>query len=115
MRGVLLPDVAELFARFGLGAGDNPIFQRMHEASALVVGGSVDAAQAVRTGSAQHAVNLAGGHHHAMRSRASGFCVYNDPPVVISWLLADGVRRVAYVDLDAHHGDGVEAAFYHDP
>ena len=66
-------------------------------------------------GKATHAVNLAGGLHHAMPSRASGFCVYNDAAVAIAWLLTDGVRRVAYVDVDAHHGDGVEAAFYDDP
>ena len=70
---------------------------------------------AVRSGAAQHAVNLAGGLHHAMPARASGFCVYNDAAVAIAALLADGVQKVAYVDLDAHHGDGVEAAFYRDP
>jgi acetoin utilization protein AcuC len=102
-------------AAFGLGGDDNPVFDRMHEASALVTGGTVDAARAVRTGAAQHAVNLAGGLHHAMPARASGFCVYNDAAVAIAWLLAAGVQRVAYVDVDAHHGDGVEAAFYHDP
>lgn len=102
-------------AEFGLGSQDNPVFDRMHEASALVAGGTVDAARAVRSGKAEHAVNLAGGLHHAMPARASGFCVYNDAAVAIAWLLADGVRRVAYVDVDAHHGDGVEVAFYHDP
>jgi len=102
-------------AKFGLGGDDNPVFDRMHEASALVTGATVDAARAVLTGAAQHAVNLAGGLHHAMPSRASGFCVYNDAAVAIAWLLAAGVRRAAYVDVDAHHGDGVEAAFYHDP
>jgi acetoin utilization protein AcuC len=102
-------------AEFGLGSQDNPVFDRMHEASALVAGGTVDAARAVRSGKAEHAVNLAGGLHHAMPAKASGFCVYNDAAVAIAWLLADGVRRVAYVDIDAHHGDGVEAAFYHDP
>jgi acetoin utilization protein AcuC len=102
-------------AEFGLGSQDNPVFERMHEASALVAGGTVDAARAVRSGEAEHAVNLAGGLHHAMPARASGFCVYNDAAVAIAWLLADGVRRVAYVDVDAHHGDGVEVAFYHDP
>src|SRR6478609_12106027 len=100
---------------FGLGSEDNPIFDGMHEASALVTGATVDAAMAVRSGAAQHAVNLAGGLHHAMPARASGFCIYNDAAVAIAWLLADGVQRVAYVDLDAHHGDGVEAAFYGDP
>ncbi|MBO0789078.1 MAG: acetoin utilization protein AcuC, partial [Actinobacteria bacterium] len=67
------------------------------------------------TGRAEHAVNVAGGLHHAMRGRASGFCVYNDPAIAISWLLSQGAERVAYVDIDVHHGDGVQAAFYHDP
>jgi len=64
---------------------------------------------------AQHAVNVAGGLHHAMRAMASGFCVYNDPAIAIRWLLAQGAERIAYVDVDVHHGDGVEAAFYDDP
>ncbi|MBA2446039.1 MAG: acetoin utilization protein AcuC [Nocardioidaceae bacterium] len=115
VRGAALRQAAQLLAPFGLGGADNPIFDLMHEASGLVVGGTLDAARAVRTGAAQHAVNLAGGLHHAMPARASGFCVYNDAAVAMAWLLADGVRRVAYVDLDAHHGDGVEAAFYDDP
>jgi acetoin utilization protein AcuC len=104
-----------LTARYGLGTGDNPVFDRMHEAAALVTGASVDAARAVWGGSAQHAVNLAGGLHHAMRDRASGFCVYDDPAVAIAWLLTQGASRVAYVDVDVHHGDGVQAAFYDDP
>jgi hypothetical protein len=106
---------AHLHDTFGLGSEDNPVFDGMHEASALVTGATVDAARAVRSGAAQHAVNLAGGLHHAMPARASGFCVYNDAAVAIAWLLADGVRKVAYVDLDAHHGDGVEAALYSKP
>ncbi len=115
VRGAWRPPFASLLAGFGLGGADNPVFERMHAASALVAGGTVDVARAVRSGAAQHAVNLAGGLHHAMPARASGFCVYNDSAVAIAELLADGVRRVAYVDVDAHHGDGVEAAFYHDP
>jgi acetoin utilization protein AcuC len=115
VRGATLGSDAHVLADFGLGGEDNPVFEGMHEASALVTGGTVDAARAVRRGEVLHAVNLAGGLHHAMRSWASGFCVYNDVAVAIAWLLADGVRRVAYVDVDAHHGDGVEAAFYDDP
>jgi acetoin utilization protein AcuC len=115
VRGAPRRRTAQLHDAFGLGSEDNPVFDRMHEASALVTGGTMDAARAVRTSRAQHAVNLAGGLHHAMPSRASGFCVYNDAAVAIAWLLADGVQRVAYIDVDAHHGDGVEAAFYHDP
>jgi acetoin utilization protein AcuC len=100
---------------FGFGSADNPIFARMHEASALVSGASVTAAAAVWEGRAQRAVNLAGGLHHAMRDHASGFCVYDDPAVAIAWLLGAGAERVAYVDVDVHHGDGVQAAFYGDP
>jgi acetoin utilization protein AcuC len=107
--------MGRLSLRWGLGTGDNPVFNQMHEASALVAGASVDAARAVWEGTHQHAVNISGGLHHAMRDRASGFCVYDDPAVAIAWLLAQGATRVAYVDVDVHHGDGVEAAFYDDP
>ena len=107
--------LGRLSLRWGLGTPDNPVFASMHEVSALVTGASVTAAEAVWTGAAQHAVNVAGGLHHAMRDRASGFCVYDDPAVAIAWLLAAGAQRVAYVDVDVHHGDGVEAAFYDDP
>jgi acetoin utilization protein AcuC len=107
--------MGRLGLRYGLGTDDNPVFERMHESSALITGASLAAARAVHEGTAQHAVNLAGGLHHAMRDRASGFCVYNDPAVAISWLLAQGVSRVGYVDIDVHHGDGVQAAFYDDP
>ena len=101
--------------RYGLGTEDDPIFPAMHEASALVAGATLAAAQAVWKGTAEHGVSIAGGLHHAMRDRASGFCVYNDPAIAISWLLSQGVERVAYVDIDVHHGDGVQAAFYNDP
>ncbi|MEX2290786.1 MAG: acetoin utilization protein AcuC [Mycobacteriales bacterium] len=107
--------MGRLSLRYGLGTGDVPVFPQMHEAAALVTGGSVDAACAVWEGTAQHAVNISGGLHHAMRDRASGFCVYDDPAVAIAWLLSQGATRVAYVDVDVHHGDGVEAAFYDDP
>jgi acetoin utilization protein AcuC len=101
--------------RFGYGPGDNPIFPDMHEAGALVVGASLVAAKAVLDGAVAHAFNAAGGLHHAMPSRASGFCVYDDPAVAIAWLLRHGVERVAYVDVDVHHGDGPQAVFYDDP
>ena len=101
--------------RFGLGTPDDPVFAGMHEASALVVGASVAAARAVWTGAHGHAANMAGGLHHAMRGAASGFCVYNDPAIAIAWLLAQGAERIAYVDLDVHHGDGVQTAFFTDP
>jgi len=99
----------------GLGTEDDPVFPQMHEAAAAVVGGSLAAVAAVWTGQATHAVHLAGGLHHAMASAASGFCVYNDPAVAIAWALAHGAHRVAYVDVDVHHGDGVERAFWDDP
>jgi acetoin utilization protein AcuC len=100
---------------FGLGTDDNPVFEGMHEAAALVVGATLAAARSVWSGATAHAVSVAGGHHHAMRANASGFCVYNDLAVAIKWLLSAGAERVAYVDLDVHHGDGVQAAFYDDP
>ncbi|WP_315095848.1 acetoin utilization protein AcuC [uncultured Cellulomonas sp.] len=99
----------------GLGTDDDPVFPDMHEASARVVQGSVDSALAVWEGRAEHAVNVTGGLHHAMPAAASGFCVYNDAAVAIRALLAAGAERVAYVDIDAHHGDGVQAIFWDDP
>jgi acetoin utilization protein AcuC len=99
----------------GLGTPDNPVFPGMHEASALVAGGTLAATAAVWGGHAQHGINIAGGLHHAMRSAASGFCVYNDPALAIAWLLCEGAAKVGYVDVDVHHGDGVQAAFYNDP
>src|SRR3954447_25827407 len=99
----------------GLGTPDNPVFADMHEASALVVGATLRAASRIATGATNRAVNIAGGLHHAMRDHAAGFCVYNDCAVAISWLLDHGFDRIAYVDTDVHHGDGVQAAFYDDP
>ncbi|MBM7075902.1 MULTISPECIES: acetoin utilization protein AcuC [Micromonospora] len=104
-----------LFAGYGLGTSDNPVFDGMHESSALIAGASVAAAEAVWRGEARRAVNVAGGLHHAMPDRAAGFCVYNDPAVAIARLLDLGAERVAYVDVDVHHGDGVQEIFYRDP
>src|ERR1017187_9164660 len=101
--------------RFGLGTEDDPIFAGMHDASALVAGATLAAAQAVWSGTAEHGASIGGGLHHAMRDHASGFCVYNDPAIAISWLLGQGAERIAFVDIDVHHGDGVQAAFYDDP
>jgi acetoin utilization protein AcuC len=101
--------------RFGLGLGDNPVFAGMHEASLEVCGASVAAAKAVWEGRVAHAFNPAGGLHHAMPDRAAGFCVYDDPAAAIEWLLRHGAERVAYVDVDTHHGDGVQEFFYDDP
>ncbi len=100
--------------QFGFGPGDNPVFPQMHEAAARVAGASLVAADAVLSGRAEHAFNPAGGLHHAMPARASGFCVYDDPAVAIAWLLAQGVERVAYIDVDVHHGDGPQTIFYDD-
>ena len=99
----------------GLGTDDNPVFKGMHQASAHIVGATLEAARKVWGGEALHAANISGGLHHAMADQASGFCVYNDPAIAIAWMLANGAERVAYVDIDVHHGDGVQAAFYDDP
>ncbi|GGM95766.1 acetoin utilization protein AcuC [Terrabacter tumescens] len=107
------PSTAE--GTYGLGTEDDPAFEGMHDASARVVSGTVDSARAVWEGDAEHAVNFTGGLHHAMRDKASGFCVYNDIAVGIQWLLDHGAERVAYVDVDVHHGDGVERIFWDDP
>ncbi|WP_434594428.1 acetoin utilization protein AcuC [Streptomyces sp. A5-4] len=100
---------------YGLGTADDPAFAGMHEASALIAGQSVGAAEAVWRGEAAHAVNFAGGLHHAMPGSAAGFCIYNDAALAIARLLELGAERVAYVDVDVHHGDGVQAAFWEDP
>ncbi len=99
----------------GLGTEDDPVFPGMHEAAARIVGGTYAAAGAVWSGAAQHAVNVSGGMHHAKAGAASGFCIYNDAAVAIRRVLAEGAKRVVYVDLDAHHGDGVEDVFWNDP
>jgi acetoin utilization protein AcuC len=103
------------FSGYGLGTADNPVFDGMHESSALVAGATMAAAEAVWLGRARRAVNVAGGLHHAMPGRAAGFCVYNDPAVAIARLLDLGAERVGYVDIDVHHGDGVQEIFYDDP
>lgn len=106
----LEPNVAR-----GLGTDDDPLFTGMHEAAARQLGGSVDLADALWSGEIAHGVNIAGGMHHAMPGAASGFCVYNDAAAAIRRLLDRGAERVAYLDFDAHHGDGVEAIFWDDP
>ena len=93
---------------YGLGTDDDPAFAGMHEASARIVAGTVEMCRQVWTGESTHGVNFCGGMHHAMRTHASGFCIYNDIAVGIQWLLDNGAQRVAYVDIDVHHGDGVE-------
>ena len=102
--------VPNLFAH-GLGTGDNPVFPDVYDWGMSVAGGSIDGAKAILDGRARRAFNMCGGLHHAMPSRASGFCHINDAVLAIHELLKAG-KRVAYVDIDAHHGDGVEHAFY---
>ncbi len=101
--------------RFGMGSEDNPTFRHMHEAARHIVGASLEAARRVWSGEVDHAANITGGLHHAMPDRVSGFCIYNDAAVAIKWLLENGARKVAYIDVDVHHGDGVEHVFYDDP
>jgi acetoin utilization protein AcuC len=98
---------------FGIGPGDTPAFVGMHEAAALAAGATTRALRDVVSGASARAFSPAGGLHHAHRERASGFCVYNDLAIAITALTAENPGlRVAYVDLDAHHGDGVQEAFY---
>lgn len=101
-------------ATYGFGTADNPIFSGMHDASALVVGATVKAANVVMHGRIRRALNMSGGLHHAFRDRAAGFCVYNDAAVAIAYIRRYFGARVAYIDIDAHHGDGVQAVFYDD-
>lgn len=99
----------------GLGTSDDPVFPHMHRASARVCGATLRAAQSVWRGDTTHGVNLAGGLHHAMADRAAGFCIYNDIAVAIQWMLDQGAERIAYIDLDVHHGDGVQSIFWNEP
>ena len=100
---------------YGLGTDDDPAFPGMHEAAARIVEGTRHVCEAVWRGAVEHGVNFCGGMHHAMPANASGFCIYNDIAVGIRWLLDHGATRVAYVDIDVHHGDGVERIFWDDP
>lgn len=102
-------------AEYGLGTEDTPVFKNMHEASAWMVGGSLQAVDAVLEGKVQHALNLGGGLHHGFKRKASGFCIYNDGAIAIEYIRQKYGFRVLYVDTDAHHGDGVQWAFYDDP
>lgn len=111
-QGKLTEEIAQ---GYGLGTEDTPIFANMHEASALLVGGTLTAVDYVMKGKADHALHLGGGLHHGFRGKASGFCIYNDSSVAIKYLLEKYHARVLYVDTDAHHGDGVQWSFYDDP
>ncbi|WP_165997168.1 acetoin utilization protein AcuC [Bacillus sp. Cs-700] len=111
-KGSLASSIA---ANYGLGTEDTPIFSNMHEASALIVGGTLTAVDAVMTGKSDHALNVGGGLHHGFRGKASGFCIYNDSSIAIEYMKKKYGAKVLYVDTDAHHGDGVQWAFYDDP
>lgn len=106
---------ARVDPRFGLGTQDVPVVPRMHEMSRAVVGSTLTAAELVASGRFTRAFGVAGGLHHAHARAASGFCVYNDLAVAIRWLQQEHGWRVLYIDYDAHHGDGVQDIFYHDP
>lgn len=99
----------------GLGTEDDPVFAGMHEAGARLAGGSLRAAEALISGATPRAVNFGGGMHHAFADKASGFCIYNDTALAIQRLLDSGMSKVAYIDIDAHHGDGTERIFWDDP
>ena len=100
--------------RFGFsGGGDNPIYPGMYQAALLSTGASLVAAELVNSRQVDVAFNIAGGLHHAAATHASGFCIFNDPAIAIKYFLEQG-KRVAYVDIDAHHGDGVQEAFFDD-
>jgi acetoin utilization protein AcuC len=102
--------------QWGLAAGgDTPAFAGMHEAAAAICGASVAGAMAVWEGRADQAFVAGGGLHHAMANRAAGFCIYNDTAVAIQALLDAGAERVAYIDIDVHHGDGTQWIFFEDP
>jgi len=97
--------------RFGFGHIDNPPFAGMYEAALLYTGASLAAADLIITGQVQRAFNISGGLHHAKPGMASGFCIFNDPVIAIKRLMGT-FDRIAYIDVDAHHGDGVQEAFY---
>ncbi len=103
--------IADAFA-YGLGTGDNPIFPHMHDAIMQVCSATTTAVELVASGKKQRALNLSGGLHHAHKKQASGFCVYNDLAVGIERAVQNYGMRVAYLDIDAHHGDGVQWLFY---
>ncbi|MHA1872255.1 MAG: acetoin utilization protein AcuC [Promethearchaeota archaeon] len=103
---------------FGLGTQDDPVFKGMYEVSSLVVGGSIKAAELVMDESNEidHSFNFGGGLHHANRKQASGFCIFNDVAIAIQKIrIRYPEKKIMYIDIDAHHGDGVQWIFYDDP
>jgi len=111
--------LVEQYSKRGSGLldmGDTPAFEGCYEATSLVVGASIAAIDGMMSGKLSHAFNPSGGLHHAHPERASGFCIFNDPAIVIAYLKSRyNVRRIAYIDIDAHHGDGVMYGYYDDP
>ena len=104
---------AEVRERYALGTTANPVYPEMYRRPATAVGGSILAGELVAQGGIVY--NPAGGTHHGMPGRANGFCYLNDPVFAILSLRRNGAKRVVYVDIDAHHCDGVEAAFADEP
>lgn len=98
-------------SRYNFGPGDNPVFEGMFVSEGRKVGSALQAAEAVHSGECSVAFSYSGGLHHGGPDFASGFCVFNDVAVALTWLVRQG-RRPLYVDIDVHHGDGVQAAFY---
>ena len=109
-RGVSVDDPV----RHGFGAGDNPAFPGMYDATLLYLGGTKEAVRRIVSGENKYAFNNSGGLHHAMPDRAAGFCLANDCGIAAKQLTEAGCR-VVYIDIDAHHGDGVQHIFYSDP
>jgi acetoin utilization protein AcuC len=111
--------LVEQYSKRGSGLldmGDTPAFKGCYEATSLVVGASIVAADEVMSGRLLHAFNPSGGLHHAHPERASGFCIFNDPAVTIAHLESKyNLKRIVYLDIDAHHGDGVMYGYYDDP
>lgn len=100
--------------KYGIGTEDTPVFPMMHDAASWLVGGTLEAADLIFQKGYKHALNLGGGLHHGFRGKASGFCIYNDSSIAIEYIRQKYGARVLYVDTDAHHGDGVQWAFYDD-
>ena len=100
--------------QFGFGPGDNPTFPGMYEATLLYVGATLECVRRILSGENRYAFNNSGGLHHALPDRAAGFCLANDCAIAARVLRQAG-KRIAYIDIDAHHGDGVQAIFYDDP
>lgn len=111
VRGLSRGETQYVPGRYNFGPGDNPVFEGMYEIAALKVGAALVAAESVAAGEVDVAFSLAGGMHHAHQHYASGFCMFNDIAVIIHMLLRQGLR-IAYVDIDVHHADGVQEAFY---